>query len=370
VVALCRPDLAALLEPVVDRVAAQVTDILATADIDRTHLTAVVLTGGGAHLPGLAHAVQVTTGQAPVVPDRGDLAPADGALTATGITATTSASSTPLPTVRPRATDVVRPVLAGLASVVLFGFALGTVWTTGNARLAADIHLADEVISAAAVAAMLAAWASGHLIPSIYLVGESGGSRPAALLARRAFLVTAGFGLGAAVIYGLGAGALFRISGTPYLEPALWPAIPMAAAMLALAALAPAVPPAAQPSWLAELRLPLTPVLLATAGILLMRYAVTQPPNLVPLGPDFLARVGAAVTGIAIALTVARSPLIWMAGGLLLGIGGLLVGNPLNTRPVVLAFVAAAIWWAALAAGRTARASLPTFRTWFRERSG
>ena len=52
-----------------------------------------------------------------------------------------------------------------------------------------------------------------------------------ALPARRAFLGTAGFGLAAAVIYGMAAGAVFGISGTPYLGPALYAAIPVAAAM-------------------------------------------------------------------------------------------------------------------------------------------
>ena len=54
-----RTELAALVEPVADRLAATVTTILADADIDRSYLAAVILTGGGAHLPGVAHALTV-----------------------------------------------------------------------------------------------------------------------------------------------------------------------------------------------------------------------------------------------------------------------------------------------------------------------
>jgi hypothetical protein len=74
------------------------------------------------------------------------------------------------------------------------------------------------------------------------------------------------------------------------------------------------------------------------------------------------------LTGVAIALTVARNLLIRVAGGVLLAIGGLVVGSLTNTRLVILGYVAAAIWWAALAAGQTVRAAYPTLRRWLRER--
>jgi hypothetical protein len=85
----------------------------------------------------------------------------------------------------------------------------------------------------------------------------------------------------------MAAGGVFGISATQYLGYALYAAFPVVVAMLLVAVLAPAIPPRSQPSWLAGLRLPIVPVLVATVGILLMRYAVTQPSNLVPVGPAF-----------------------------------------------------------------------------------
>jgi hypothetical protein len=362
--ALSRADLTAILEPVYDRVRTTIADVIASADVDSSHLAAVILTGGGAHLPGLATALTTATGRPPITPDRVDLAAADGALTAT----TGTRSPVPpirLPTIRLRAADLVRPVLAGVSSLALFAFTLMTVWISGDGRLAADVHVATELVSAAAAVAVLTAWSAAHLIPTLALAGNTAETRTATLIIRRAFTIAAGFGVTVAVIYGLAVGALLGATTTEYLTASL-AAVPIAALALLIAALAPAVPPAAVPNWLVNLRPAIPPIVLGGAGLVIMRYAVTQPGNLVPGGADLFLRFGAALAGIAIALTVTRSPLIRMAGAALLGVGGLIVASMQNSRLITLAYVAATTWWAATAAARTVRSAYPSLHSYFR----
>jgi hypothetical protein len=42
----------------------------------------------------------------------------------------------PLPAVRPRVTDIAHPVLIGAASVLMFGFAITTLWNDGQGPIA------------------------------------------------------------------------------------------------------------------------------------------------------------------------------------------------------------------------------------------
>lgn len=58
-----------------------------------------------------------------------------------------------------------------------------------------------------------------------------------------------------------------------------------------------------------------------------MHYAITQPGNLVPGGADHFLRFDAGLAGIAIAITITRSPVVRLAGAEILGIGGLAVAS-------------------------------------------
>ena len=115
-----------------------------------------------------------------------------------------------------------RPALARAASIALFAFTFMTMWTTGQGRLAVDIHIATELISAAAALAVRTAWSAAHLIPTLALAGNTAETRTAALLVRRAFSVAAGFGVTVALIYGLAVGVLLGATTTEYLSAA-WP---------------------------------------------------------------------------------------------------------------------------------------------------
>jgi hypothetical protein len=192
------------------------------------------------------------------------------------------------------------------------------------------------------------------------LSGDSADHREAVALIRVCFAGAATLGIAVAGIYGLGVGALLGATRTEYLSHAVTPAIPVAVAAFLVAALAGSVPAPAIPGWLAQLRHPLTAVLLGTVGILAMRYAVSS-----PIGPALMSliiRAGAAATGVAIAFTIVRNGLIRAMTATLLAIGGLAVGSLGNNRAITLTYLFAVIWWAATRLAITVRAAYPELR--------
>jgi len=116
------------------------------------------------------------------------------------------------------------------------------------------------------------------------------------------------------------------------------------------------------PAWLRQLRPALLPVLLATAGITAMQYALTQSGTLLPGGAGVLLRAGAAATGAAIGLTVTRRVATRAASVLILAVGCVTVASLATARLITLGYVAAIIWWTATAAGRTIRTAFPALR--------
>jgi hypothetical protein len=77
-----------------------------------------------------------------------------------------------------------------------------------------------------------------------------------------------------------------------------------------------------------------------------MRYAISQPASLVPGGFAVLVRLGGAITGIAIALTVARQPVLGLATAVILAIGGGAVAALSTVHLIAYYLVAALGWWA------------------------
>jgi len=362
---LDRADLTKLVEPVLRRLDTGIADVLAAADIHPGHLSHVILTGGGAHLPGLAQTLTATTGRPPHIPARTDLAAADGALTTTlGATAPPPGPVT-VPRVKLRLADLVRPAVFAVGSLTLIAFVFMTLWTGELGGRVVAVHLAEELISAAAVVAVLTAWSVAHLLPTVYLTGDNVDHREAVALIRVSFVGAATLGTAAAGIYGLAVGALVGATRTEYLNHALIPAIPVAAAAFLIAALAGTIPAPAIPGWLAQLRHPLTAALLGTLGILAMRYAVSTPigPGLVSL----IIRAGAATTGVAIAFTIVRDKLLRAMTAVLLAIGGLVVGTFGNNRAITLGYIAAVIWWATTRLAITLRAAYPELRRRLRQ---
>jgi hypothetical protein len=343
-VVLDRRELAKITGPAYAALGTAVDDVLAAADINPGHLNLVVLTGAGATLPGVEELLANSAGRPPVVPDRTDIAAADGALTATdgsGDTRDTAPAS--IPRVRLRATDLVRPALLGGASLALLAAVVITMWTTSGPSRYPAVHLAEELISAAAVVAVLTAWSVAHLLPTLYLTGQTPNPDEAVALIRATFAGAGTLGIAVATLYGLAIGALVSPINTEYASTAIVPALPVALGALVIAALAKSVPLAAIPAWLGQLRHPLAGVLLGSVGILAMRYAVSA-----QIGPGLMAiiiRLGAMATGIAIALTVVRSRRLKILTAAVLAIGGATVASLANNRIITLAYIAAASSW-------------------------
>ncbi len=117
-----------------------------------------------------------------------------------------------------------------------------------------------------------------------------------------------------AAIYGLLAGAYFGLTDNPYLRWSLLAAVPVAVIAVATALLATRLPGDVLAGWMPQTRQPVIPVVLAAAGVLTMWASLSVSPSVLPLG-SALGRLGAAATGIAIALTVTRAPLLRLIVG-------------------------------------------------------
>ncbi|MEV0716239.1 Hsp70 family protein [Asanoa sp. NPDC050611] len=361
---LDRTELAKLVGPAMEGIVAQVAEVLAAADITPTHVTHVVLAGGGARLPGIDAALARAVGQRPYIPARPDLAAADGALPLTPTAAAAPAEPAPLPRVSLRPGDLVRPALFALGSVALIASVFVTLWTTRSSGRT-YVHLANELISAAAVVAVLAAWSVAQLLPTLYLAGKTVHDRDTIKLISVAFTGVAALGIAIAAIYGLGVGALVGATTTEYLAPALKPAVLIAVCAFLIAVLARAIPGPALARWLAQLRHPLIAVILAAAGIIAMRYAGTAQISAGLSG--MILRAGGAATGVAIAFTVVRNRLLRIITAGTLGLGGFAVASLANNRPITLAYLAAVIWWSATRLAVTGHAAYPTLRDHLRK---
>ncbi|MEV4536297.1 Hsp70 family protein [Asanoa sp. NPDC049518] len=354
-----RADLAKIARSALASLGAAVAEVLAAADIDHSHLSLVVLTGGNAAVPGMKQALATATGHEPQLPARTDIAAADGALTAATASAPQATTPLQLPRVRLRPADLMRPALFAASSLALLAFVLMTLFTTTNAS-SLFVHLAEELISAAAVVAVLTAWSVAHLLPTLYLSGPNSNPAEGTALIRATFSGAGVLGFVVSALYGLAVGALIGATTTEYASHAIVPALPIALAALIIGTLARSVPPAAISSWLAQLRHPVAGVLLGSLGVIGMRYAVHAQ---IDAGTSsVILRVSAALTGIAIAITVIRSRRLQLLTAAVLSVGGFAVASLGNNRAITLAYVVATIWWATTRVAVTARLAYPGLR--------
>ncbi|SDZ21732.1 hypothetical protein SAMN05444365_107121 [Micromonospora pattaloongensis] len=158
---------------------------------------------------------------------------------------------------------------------------------------------------------MLTAFAVAHLAPTTWLAGTPTTSAPepaTGSLIRRGYLAAAVGGAITAVLYGLATGTAVEFDYRPYLKWTLGSALPLAVCATVIAATAPRIPAAQLPDWLARTRPAILPAAIATGGIYLMRAALTLTPPVDLTGmPSLVGSAGAALLGIATALTASRS---------------------------------------------------------------
>lgn len=363
-----RADLDTVTAPIRDRLPAAVKEVLEAADVIPTHLAAVILTGGAAALPGLADALAAPVGMPPLIPARPDLAAADGAVAHAAPMRAPSAADITLPRVRLRIRHLTAPLALGAASLALLTQMLTTAEVRTDYVRTTSVRADTELIAAAGLLAMLAAYAVAYLAPTTWLTGTTGEATPTTgTLIRRAFTLAAGLGLAVAGLYGLFAGTYYGLADPHYLRLAILSATPTAIAALAIAAVGPRIAADQVPTWLTAIRLPVTGILLAAGGIVLMHYANTVSPSNVPIDTSVIGMLGGATVGVAIALTVTRQRLIRAVTATVLGIGAA-ASTSLGTTPIITtAYIYAAAWWALTATIHTLHHVAPHLRPRWRQ---
>jgi hypothetical protein len=343
--------------------------------VDSAGVTAAILVGGGARLPGLAEAIAAHIGRSPTVADQPDHVSAEGAIRATTDTHQQLVRPTPQdrtpPTVRLRLRNAGAPIVFLAASLAVLMQAL----------LGADVYrqgLQTVVVTntagfaVAALFAVLTSIAAAHMVTTGGVVIDANdptfappmwGTR----LIAKSYAGAAAIGITVAAIYGLLAGTNFGLPDNPYLRWSLTAAVPVALIAVASALLATRLPADALSDWLQRSRQPVVPVVVAAAGVLAMWASLSMSPSVLPFG-SALGRVGAAATGIAIALTVTRLPLLRVLVGTVLAVGAAAVFTLTNIVLIEVAYVVAGTWWWLVQLVRTSRAAvpyaLPVIRGW------
>ncbi|MBO4210819.1 hypothetical protein, partial [Micromonospora echinofusca] len=127
-----------------------------------------------------------------------------------------------------------------------------------------------------------------------------------------------------------------------------------------IAAAAPRIPADALPTWLAHSRPAWTHVLTAAAGMFLMRAALTlsTPVDLIDM-PGIAGSLGAALLGIATALTASRNRTIRAITAPGLAIGYALVFSYDTSSALIVGYLIALTCWSIRLTAHTLRLALP-----------
>ncbi|MEU2616416.1 hypothetical protein ABZ570_33375, partial [Micromonospora sp. NPDC007271] len=357
-------DVANAAEPLLDRVHDEVRDILDAADIDREHLAGVVLRQTEA-VPGLQDRLATATGLTPAVLADQSHALTDGALAlTTPHHPTPTAADAHLPRVRLRIRDLTSAILLGACSLTLLLQAILTADISTLFLRVVGVRTSLPELGTAGALAVLTAFAVAHLAPTTLLAAAPAtppSPEPATGgLIRRGYLAAAIGGAVTAALYGLATGTSVRFDYSPYLKWTLGAAIPLAVCAAAIAATAPRIPAHALPAWLARTRPAATHAAIATIGIYLMRAALTLTPPVDLTGmPGLLGSAGAALVGVATALTASRGRTIRTITAPGLAIGYAIVFTYNTHGALIVGYLVALTWWAMRLAAHTMRLALP-----------
>jgi len=358
---ITRHDITAAAQPLLDQIPDAVNGLLDAADVDTTHLTGIVLRPAPG-VPALTEALTAAAGKTPTLIDHPH-ALADGALCLTTTHQSGPAAAAQLPRVRLRISDLTGALLLGACSLVLLLQAVFTAYISTYSTWVVGVRTSLPQLGAAGALVMLTAFAVAHLAPTTWLAGTTTTSTPeptTGSLIRRGYLTTAVGGTITAALYGLATGTAVEYDYTPYLTWTLGAALPLAACAALIAATAPRIPADALPTWLAMTRPAITHAITATAGIYLMRAALTLT---TPISTNTIAAIagsiGAALLGIATALTISRSRTIRAITAPGLAIGYALVFTVDTTGALIVGYLAALTWWAIRLTAHTLRLAFP-----------
>lgn len=357
-----RATLAAATESIRHRLPEAIKEIVEAADVASGHLYAVVLTGGGAVLPGLADELTTAVGMAPVIPARTDLGAADGAAAHGNTVSVPLAAEVQLPRVRLRIRHLAAPLALGTASLAALTQMLTTADVQENYVRTTSVRAATELVGVAGLLAMLAAYAIAYLVPTTWLSGPANDNATTGALIRNGHTIAAALGLAVAGIHGLFAGAYYGLADPTYVRWALLSAAPVAVAALVIGLAGPRIPSDHVSAWLSAGRIPLPGILLGAVGTLLMHFAHSVSPSHVPISTGIISMLGGAAIGVGIALTVTRQRIVRIITTPVLGLG-IAVSASLGNAPIITtAYIYAAAWWALTITVHTVRSLAQQFR--------
>ncbi|MCW3818978.1 hypothetical protein ONA91_31525 [Micromonospora sp. DR5-3] len=362
---ITRDDVAAAAQPLLDEVDAAVHDILGAADVDRHHLSGVIQREAET-IPGLRDRLTTATGLTPATLSGHSHALADGALTLTAAhhQATGTAADTQLPRVRLRIRDLTSAILLGACSLTLLLQAILTAdINTTYALRVVGVRLSLPELGTAGALAMLTAFAVAHLAPTTWLAGAPSASTPepaTGSLIRRGYLAAAAGGTITAALYGLATGTAVEFDYGPYLKWTLGCALPLAACAAVIAAAAPRIPAHALPAWLARIRPAILHAAIGATGIYLLRAALTLTPPVDVTGmPGLIASAGAALIGVATALTAIRGRTARAITAPGLAIGYAIVVSYDTHSALIVGYLVALTWWGIQLTAHTLRLVFP-----------
>ncbi|MEV6816485.1 hypothetical protein, partial [Micromonospora sp. NPDC051296] len=346
---ITRADVTTAAQPLLDQIPATVDSILDAADVDREHLTAVIVRHAGP-VPGLVDTLTTAAG-ATAGPVEQPHALADGALALTTPPHRAATAATArLPRIRLRISDLTAPVVLGGCSLALLLQAVHSADIRTLEGRVTGVIVSMPHLGAAGALAALAAYAVAHLAPTTWLAGPSRTPTPTAepttgRLIRHGYLAAAVGGPVTAALYGLAFGTAVEFTYRPFLTWTLGWALPLAACAILIAAAAPRIPANDLPEWLTRAKPVTTHATIAATGILLMITALTQMP-MNSTGVGLIGSTGAALIGIATGLTITRIRTIRIITATGLAIGYALVLTWPNHGALITGYLIALTWWA------------------------
>ncbi|MFJ1540424.1 hypothetical protein ACIODS_17965 [Micromonospora chalcea] len=363
---ITRDDVTIAAQPLLERVEGAVRDVLDAADVGSQHLAGVIHREAEA-IPGLWDLLAAATGLTPSTLTDHSHALADGALSlaAPHHPRAVTAADTHLPRVRLRIRDLTSAILLAACSLALLLQAILTADISTLFLRVVGVRTSLPELGTAGALAMLTAFAVAHLAPTTLLAAAS--TAPTApepatgSLIRRGYLAAAVGGAITAALYGLATGTSVHFDYSPYLKWTLGAALPLAICAAVIATTAPRIPAHTLPAWLARTRPAITHAAIATTGIYLMRAALTITPPVDLTGmPGLIGSAGAALLGIATALTASRSRTIRTITAPGLAIGYAIVFTHNTHGALIVSYLVALTWWGIQLTAHTLRLAFPT----------
>lgn len=346
-----------LARPALKRAAELTAEAITAAEITTQQVTGIYCIGAGTTMPTVAQSLGEQVAMVPVVVPEPGMAAVLGAVEAGAARTPTDAPPSPLPPVPPlrRAAALLVP---GLASFALLAHFLFSASYSVGGRTYRSPHFYVTAnwgeLTLAAALALVTCLAGGSLLGTLLARAEQ--SRPdrraqqpsAEAQVGTGILAAAAVGVAIAGLYAVFTALYFGVDITAPLRWALYPLAPIAAVALVVAVIAARRVRTPVQGWDAYLAFPLSSVIAAAAGMLLLQYAMSteRPPNLETV-IDLTGRLGGLLIGVAAATALARTLVVRLLIAAPLGLFlAAIVSWPATGVIAVIYTVAVTLWWA------------------------